>query len=216
MDALYRIVRIKPTNRDWLMPSPSDFVQITGPVSRGSTVVSDAEVAAAEEEEDGFRIPCAAHLSWGDRSVSLECLYHSPAAIFTHARKCADETVNVADEADWVNGVSITMQDAIFSQGKTEDETVEGEDMRDDNGNPFMVLHVNNWLGRSARLYCKKVSHSQIGLTDDLGESLDLEKSDEKVDDQIGAVIQRDEKMIGRDKETRISCVSKNRVTMEG
>ena len=173
------------------MPSPSDFVQITGPVSRGSTVVSDAEVAAAEEEEeeeeekDGFRIPCAVHLSWGDRSVSLECLYHSPAAIFTHAKKCADETVNMATEADWVNGVSITMQDAIFSQGKTEDETVEGEDMRDDNGNPFMVLHVNvnNWPGRSARLYCKKVSHSQIDLTDDLGESPDLEKSDEEVHD---------------------------------
>ena len=174
MDALYRIVGIKPTNRDWLMPSPSDFVQITGPVARGSTAVADVEEAAAEEEEeeDGFRIPCAAHLSWGDRSVSLECLYHSPAAIFTRARKCADETVN---EMDGVNGVSITMQNAIFSQGRTVDETAEEEDMRDDNGNPFMVLHVNNWLGRSARLYCKKVSHSQIGLMDDLGENLDLE-----------------------------------------
>ena len=179
MDALYRIVGIKPTNRDWLMPSPSDFVQITGPVARGSTAVADAQEAAAEEEEeeDGFQIPCAAHLSWGDRSVSLECLYHSPAAIFTRARECADETVNVADKMDGVNGVSITMQNAIFSQGKTEDETAEEEDMRDDNGNPFMVLHVSNWLGRSARLYCKKVSHCQIGLTDDLGESLGLERA---------------------------------------
>ena len=143
------------------MPSPSDFVQITGPVSRGSDAVSDAE-EEEEEEEDGFRIPCAAHFSWGDWSVSLSCLYHSPTAIFTDAGECADARVDVADRA---NGVSITMQDAIFSQGKTEDETVGEEDMRDDNGNPFMVLHVNNWLGRSARLYCKKVSHSQIGLT---------------------------------------------------
>ena len=195
------------------MPSHSDFVQITGPVSRGSAV-SDAEEAAVEEEEeeeeeeeDGFRIPCAARLSWGDRSVSLECLYHSPAAIFTDAGVCADETVIMADKADRVNGVSITMQDAIFGKGKTEDETVEEEDMRDDNGNPFMVLHVNNWLGRSARLYCKKVSHSQISLMDDLNESLDLENSDEEVGDQIDAVVQRDKK-VGRDKETRIRCVS--------
>ena len=192
MDALYRIVRIKPTNRDWLMPSPSDCVQITGPVSRGSTAVSDAEEAAVEEEEDGFRIPCAARLSWGGRSVSLECLYHSPAAIFTDAGECADETAIMADKEDRVNGVSITMQDAIFGKGKTEDETVEEQDMRDDNGNPFMVLHVNNWLGRSARLYCKKISHSQIGLMNDLNESLDLEKSDEEVGDQIDAVVQRD------------------------
>ena len=188
------------------MPSPSDFVQITGPVSRGSTAVSDAEEAAVEE--DGFRIPCAAHLFWSDRSVSLECLYHSPAAIFTDAGECADEMVNVADKAGRVNGVSITMQDAIFGKGKTEDETLEGQDVRDDNGNPFMVLHVNNWLGRSARLYCKKVSHCQIGLTDDLSESLDLEKSDEEVGDQIDAVVQRDKKMIGRDREARISGVS--------
>ena len=146
------------------MPSPSDFVQITGPVSRA---VSDAEEAAAaeeEEEEDGLRIRCAAHFSWGDWSVSLSCLYHSPTAIFTDAGECADATVNAADKADRANGVSITMQDAIFSQEKTADETVGEEDMRDDNGNPFMVLHVNNWLGRSARLYCKKVFHSQIGL----------------------------------------------------
>ena len=187
------------------MPSPSDFVQITGPVSKGSTAISDAE---EEEEEDSFRIPCAAHLSCGDRSVSLECLYHSPAAIFTDVGQCADETVHVADEADRVNGVSITMQDAIFSQGKTEDETVEEEDMRDDNGNPFMVLHVNDWLGKSARLYCKKVSHSQTGLTEDLSESLDLEKDVKVGGDLLGTVVRRDEKMIGRDKEARIRCVS--------
>ena len=207
VDALYRIVRIKPTNRDWLMPSPSDFVQITGPVSRGSIAISDAEEVVVEGEEDHFRIPCVAHLSWGDWSVSLECLYQSPAAIFTDAGECADETANVADKVDRANGVSITMQEAIFRQGKMEDETVEEEDMRDDNGNPFMVLHVKNWLGRSARLYCKKVSHSQIGLTDDLSESLELEKSDEEVGGQIDAMVQRD-KMIGRDKETRIRCVS--------
>ena len=194
------------------MPNPSDFVQITGPVSRGST----EEAAVGEEEEDRFRIPCAAHLSWGDRSISLECLYHSPAAIFTNAGECADETVNEADKADRANGVSITMQDAIFRKGKTEDETVEEEDMRDDNGNPFMVLHVNNWLGKSARLYCKKVCDSQIGLTDDLSDSLELEQSDEEVGDQIDAVVQSSKKMIGRDKETTTRCVSKYCVTMEG
>ena len=212
MDALYRIVRIKPTNRDWLTPSPSDFVQITGPISKGDTAASAAETATAKEEEekeqeDEFRIPCAAHLSWGDRSVSLECLYHSPAAIFTHARERADGTVNVAaGQADRVKGVSITMQDAIFAHGRTGDETVEGEeDMRDDNGNPFMVLHVKNWLGRSARLYCKKVCRGQIGPRDDRSESLDLERSDEEVGDRIGAVGRREEKMIGRDKETRMN-----------
>lgn len=198
------------------MPSPSDFVRITGPISRGSTAISDAKEAAVEEDEDRFRIPCTAHLSWGNRSVSLECLYHSPAAIFTDVGECTDEIVNVADKADRVNGVSITMQDAIFSQGKTEGEKVGEEDMRDDNGNPFMVMHVNNWLGRSARLYCKKVPHSQTGLTDDLSESLDLKRSDKEVGDHLGAVVRGDEKMIGRDKETRIRCVSKDRVTIEG
>ena len=184
VDLTYRIVSIKPANTDWLTPSPSDLVQITGPVFKRNTTVSHAEETAAEAE-DGFQIPCAAHLTWDDRSVSLKCLYHSSAGILTDVGDCADETVDKANEADRVNSVAITMQDAIFCKGKLGNVTVKEEDMRDDNGNPFMVLHVNIGLGRSVRLYCKKVSYRQICLTD---ERSDLEESGEEVGDQIDSV----------------------------
>lgn len=145
-----------------------------------TTTVCDGEggaaAAAAEGNDAGFEIPCAAHLTWGDRSVHLECLYHAPAAHFTVAGKCADETADVADKADRVNSVGITMQDAIVRKEGKGDKGLENDDMRDDNGNPFMVLHVNKGLGGSARLYCKKVLHSQIGLTDGFGEGLAVEK----------------------------------------
>lgn len=179
----YRIVGIKrPAHADWLTPRPSDLVQITGPVA--TTAVCDGGGgggggAAAEGNDEGFGIPCAAHLSWGDRSVHLECLYHSPAALFTVAGKCADETADAADGADRVDSVGITMQDAIVVSGGGEgDEGVEDDDddVRDDNGNPFMVLHVNRGLGGSARLYCKKVPQSRIGLTAGSGESLAVGK----------------------------------------
>lgn len=83
----------------------------------------------------------------------------------------------MADKADRVNSVGITMQDAIVvSGGGKGDQLMENDDMRDDNGNPFMVLHVNRGLGGSARLYCKKVPRSQIGLVDGFREGLAVKK----------------------------------------
>lgn len=147
-----------------------------------------AAAAAAEGNDDkGFEmIPCAAHLTWGDRSVYLECLYHSSAALFTVAGKCADETADVVADrrADRVSSVGITMQDAIVvvgGGGKGNEEGLENDDVRDDNGNPFMVLHVNKGLGGSARLYCKKVPHSQIGLMDGFGEGLAVGKERRRI-----------------------------------
>lgn len=83
----------------------------------------------------------------------------------------------MADEAYRVSSVGITMQDAIFSEEEREEEIVEGgEDVRDDNGNPFLVLHVNRGLGAAARLYCKKLPSSQNGLTNGFFEELGLDK----------------------------------------
>ena len=87
-------------------------------------------------------------------------MYHPSAGLITDVGKCADETDRIADEADRVNSVGITMQDVLSSKRENQDEMEEDEDMRDDNGNPFMVLHVNQRLGGSARLYCKKVPHA--------------------------------------------------------
>ena len=164
----YQIVRVKPANTDWLTPSPSDLVQIVGPVSKGDGTISDDEEAATEVD-DGIEVPCEAHLTWGERWISLTCLYDSSAALFTRVAGCADGAGNVADEAGGVKSVAITMQDAIFREEEAEDEMVEDEDMRDDNGNPFMVLHVNRGLDGSTRLYCKKVTDGQNGRSDGLG-----------------------------------------------
>lgn len=49
------------------------------------------------------------------------------------------------------------VEGAIFHGGETESAMTLGEDKRDDNGIPFLVLHVQEGLGGSARLYCKKV-----------------------------------------------------------
>ena len=193
MDVTYQVVRIKPTETDWLTPNPSDLIQIIGPMSGGSTPVPDNEEAA---EDDGLEIPCAARLTWGDKSIYLTCLYYPSASLFTGFRGCADNTVDAADEAEPVKSVGVTMQDAIFSEEETGGEMVEDEDMRDDGGNPFMVLHVNKGLGGSARLYCKKVTDSQNRLTDRVGEILRLVKSDNEMDDDVDVVGRRSQKIL--------------------
>lgn len=187
VDVTYQVVRIKPTSKDWLTPSPSDIIQIIGPVSRVNTPISDDEEAA---EDDGFGVPCAAHLSWGNKSIHLTCLYYPSASLFMDFGGCIDETANAADEAERVRSVSVTMQDVIFGKEETGGEVVEDEDVRDDDGNPFMVLHVNEGLGASgsARLYCKKVPDRQNGLTDGIVESLGLEKSEDRMDAEIDVV----------------------------
>ena len=95
-----------------------------------------------------------------------------------------------------MKSVGVTMQDAIFSEEETGGEMVEDEDMRDDGGNPFMVLHVNKGLGGSVRLYCKKVTDSQNRLTDRIGEILGLDKSDNEMDDDVDVVGRRSQKII--------------------
>ena len=164
------------------MPGPSDIVQIIGPVSRSNAAISGDEEAAEEEDDDDddrFEIACAAHLTWGGRSIYLNCLYYSSSAtLFADIGECAEKTAKMADEPDGVSSVGITMQNIIFSaEERAVDEMVEGgEDVRDDNGNPFLVLHVNRGLGASARLYCKKISNSRNALRDGFFESLGLDK----------------------------------------
>lgn len=193
----YRIICIKPTNTDWLTPRSSDAVQITGPVSKNSTDIYDDEEAAAKEDgNDGFEIPCSAHLTWGDRSIDLECRYYPSFSLFTDVGECADKTADMADEADRVKSVSLTMQDAIFSEKKREhDEIVNDEDMRDDHGNPFLVLHVNRGVCGSTRLYCKKVTDSQNCLMDGVGD-LGMIQSAEEIGDETDVVRQGNQKMI--------------------
>ena len=169
------------------MPSPSDLVQITGPVSWHDTTISDDEKAAAEED-DRLEIPCAAHVTWGDRSIHLNCLYHLSAALFTDVGECTDATPNMTNKADPVNSVGITMQNAILSGKGKGGEMTEDEDTRDDNGNPFMVLHVNKGLGASARLYCKKVPYGQMSLTGGFAENLAATKSGEGLGDSMDYV----------------------------
>ena len=153
------------------MPGPSDIVQIIGPVSRSNAAISGDEEAAEEEDDDDdrFEIACAAHLTWGGRSIYLNCLYYSSSAtLFADSGECVDKTAKMADEPDRVSSVGITMQNIIFSaEERAVDEMVEGgEDVRDDNGNPFLVLHVNRGLGASARLYCKKIPNSRNAVRD--------------------------------------------------
>ena len=193
----YQIVLIKPTNnnnsnnRDWLLPSPSDRVQITGPVvsstgskpakcNEGGKVEVDVVEARArqgkrDDDDDSFdddEIPCAAHLTWGERSIHLRCSFYPSVSHFTDSGGRADDEMVVVgwaddeeEEADdEVRSVGITMQDAIFpgeDEMAVDEDEDEDEDVRDDNGNAFMILHVNNGLaGVSARLYCKKVTKS--------------------------------------------------------
>lgn len=143
-----------------------------------AAICGDGEAAEEEDDDDCFEIPCAAHLTWGGRSIYLNCLYYSSSAtLFADIGDCSDKTAKMADEAYRVSSVGITMQDAIFSEKETEEEIVEGgEDVRDDNGNPFLVLHVNRGLGASARLYCKRLPSSQNGLTDGFLQELGLDK----------------------------------------
>ncbi len=189
VDVTYQIVRIKPTNTDWLIASPSDLVQIMGAVSRGHATKSDDEAAAADEEDDAFEIPCAAHLAWGASSIYLTCLYYPSASHFTASGECA----HMADKADSVKSVGITMQDTIIRKEEREDEIA--EDMRDDNGNPFMVLHVNKGIAGSARLYCKKITASRNGLMDKVGEKFCLDKSSEETGDQVDVIRRTDRRM---------------------
>ena len=189
VDVTYQIVRIKPANIDWLIPSPSDLVQIIGAVPRGHATESDDEAAAADEEDDAFEIPCAAHLTWGASSIYLTCLYYPSASRFTVPGECA----HMADKTDSVKSVGITMQDTIFREEEREDEVA--EDMRDDNGNPFMVLHVNKGIAGSARLYCKKITASRNGLMEKVGEKLGLDMSSEGTGDQVDVIRRIDRRM---------------------
>ena len=188
VDATYQIVRIKPAKAGWLTSNPSDLVHIKGPLSEGNTSICDFE---EEAEDNGFKIPCVA---WRDRLIHLTCLYNPSASIFTDFGGYADETVNTADEAEPIKSLTVKMQKAIFGEESTGEKRVEDEDMRDDGGNPFMVLHVNKgfigvnkgFIG-SARLYCKKFADSQDGLTDGVDENLGLDKSDEGMGDVVDA-----------------------------
>lgn len=181
VNVTYRVVGIKSINSDWLTPKPSDLIQITGSLAGVNTPISDGEDAAAEE--DPVEIPCEARLTWGKISIHLTCLYYPSAPLFTDFGECKDETVDGADEAERLKSVSVTMQSAICSGEEMGGEMAEDEDVRDDDGNPLLVLHVNEGLDGSARLYCKKVTDGQNGLTDAVGESLGLGKNDEDMDE---------------------------------
>ena len=52
---------------------------------------------------------------------------------------------------DVVRSVPVSVQETIFVMTMTMDE-----DMKDDNGTPFLVLHVYERRYGSARLYCKR------------------------------------------------------------
>lgn len=194
VDVTYHIVRIKPAKAGWLSPNSSALVQIIGPVPKGNTSVCDNEEAAAEEV--GFEIPCAARVTWHDRSIRLKCLYYPSVSLFTGFEEYADETVNAAGDAECVKSVSVTMQDTIFGEEGTGNKMVKDVDMRDDNGNPFMVLHVNKGLAGSARLYCKKLTDSQNSLADGVDESLGLDKGNEEMDDHMDVAGWKNQKMI--------------------
>ena len=148
--------------------------------------------AGEGEEDDGFVIPCAAHLTWGDRSIHVTCSYYPSASLFLNSEECAYETLGLVDKPDDVKSVGVTMQEAIFPKEESQGEMGEDGDMRDDNGNAFMILHVNKGLNGSARLYCKKVTNSQNGLSDGVGESSGLDKSAEEIGGKIDIVGRRD------------------------
>ena len=58
-----------------------------------------------------------------------------------------------------MTGGGVLMEGARFCGGETKSVMTLGEDKRDDNGIPFLVLHVKEGLCGSARLYCKRVVH---------------------------------------------------------
>lgn len=148
-----------------------------------------------DAEDDNYGISCLFHLAWGDNSVRLTCLYYPSSSLFTDFGRCIDETANAVDEAGHVRSVNVTMQDTVFNMIETGGEMTEDEDVRDDDGNPFLVLHVNEGLAESTRLYCKRVTDRQNGLTDKVVEYLGREKIEERVDDEIDGVAQRNWKM---------------------
>ena len=131
VDITYQIVSIKLTNSDWVAPFSTDHIHITGPIPKDNIDMSDNE---APSEDENFEIPCAAYLVWGDRSIKLTCLYYPSFSLFTDFRECEDG-----------EGIVGAM---------TEDQ-----DMEDDNGTPFLVLHAKAGLCGPARLYGKRVVH---------------------------------------------------------
>ncbi|CAF9930232.1 hypothetical protein IMSHALPRED_008123 [Imshaugia aleurites] len=147
IDFIYQIVQIKPTGSDWVTPSPTDHIQITCRVPRDKPQEPDDDEEACEDEDSA--IPCAACLVWGGRSINLTCLYLPAALLFTDFEGCRDETANGTDRRDRVESLGFGLE--------TGGGTVLDEDMRDDNGTPFLVLHVIGELHGSARLYCKRV-----------------------------------------------------------
>ncbi len=154
VDVTYQIVSIKFTNSHWVTPFPTDHIQITGPISRDDNHISDNEAAL---EDDDFGISCAAYLVWGDRSINLTCVYFPSASLFIDFRECEDETTNATARADCAESVGVSMRDARVCGEDIVGAMTVDEDMRDDNGTPFLVLHVNVELHGAARLYGKRV-----------------------------------------------------------
>ncbi len=154
VDVTYQIVSIKFTNSHWVTPFPTDHIQIAGPISRDSNHISNNEAAS---EDDDFEIPCSAYLVWGDRSINLTCLHYPSASLFIDFRECEDETANATDRANRAESVGFSMRDARVCGEDIAGAMTVDEDMRDDNGTPFLVLHVDVELCGAARLYGKRV-----------------------------------------------------------
>ena len=154
VDVTYQVVAIKLTNSDWVAPFPTDHIQITGPISRGNNHKSDNEAAS---EYDDFEISCTAYLLWGDGSINLTCLHYPSASLFIEFRECEDETANLTGRADRAESVDVSMRDAKVCGEDIVGAMTVDEDMRDDNGTPFLVLHVNVEFYGAARLYGKRV-----------------------------------------------------------
>lgn len=161
VDALYQIVRVKTKSSDWVTPTPKDLVHFFGPVLGGNKYTSNDE---ATLESDGSKILCAGRVVWGDRLIYLECLYHPSTSLFTDVESWEDETVSAKDRADRVETVGVSMQNAVCRGEQTGRVLTADEDVRDDNGSSFLVIHVNKGLSGSTRLYCKRMMKRRGGL----------------------------------------------------
>ena len=178
----------EPSNRGSLKhPIPS--IDVTYSLVYSDIAKSDAEdtkstshihiVGEPFAEDDGYHI-CIVYLHFRSFSCELTCLYHPFSGTFS-AFEVEDGTLSgeTEDEAIAVEDILIV---AMQRRKKVDDEYV-GEEVRDDNGNPFLFAFMDfGYSGRYpfvGRVYGKMVTPGEevgeISLSEEERARLNIE-----------------------------------------
>ena len=187
------ILSVGPSNQislDGVIPS----VDVTYSLVYSDIASSDAEDAESTSqihivgepfaEDDGNHI-CIVYLHFRDFSCELTCLYHPFTGGFS-AFEVEDGTMSkeIEDEAIAVEDIIIV---AMQRRKKVDDEYV-GEEVRDDNGNPFLFAFMDfGYSGRYpfvGRIYGKMVlpgeEVGEVSLSEEERARLNIDASEDE------------------------------------